>query len=96
MLVPLFDRVLLKRSQAPDVTPGGILIPQTVQKSSFKCEVVAIGPGRVLNDGSRLEMAVKVGDTVLLTENDGVMIDHLGEPMVFIREFEIMAIVAPD
>ena len=66
MLKPLADRVLVKVDTEETQTKGGILLPDTAQKKSQKGEVIAIGSGKMLDDGTRVPFEVKVGDRVLL------------------------------
>lgn len=93
MLKPLADRVLVKVDEEETKTKGGILIPDTAQKKSQKGTVVAIGSGKVLDNGTRLPFEVKVGDHVLFAKYSGVDIDEDGEKYLLLAERDILAIL---
>lgn len=65
---PLGDKIVVKVIEETETTPGGIFIPDSAREKSQKGEVLAVGPGRMLEDGKREEMEVKVGDTVLFAK----------------------------
>ncbi len=86
---PLLDRVLIKRLANEEKTAGGIYIPDVAKEKAQMGEVIAIGPGRLLKDGSLAAMQVKVGDIVFLPKYAGTEVnDH-----VIIKEDEILGIV---
>lgn len=93
MLKPLADRVLVKVDEEETKTKGGILIPDTAQKKSQKGTVMAIGSGKVLDNGTRLAFEVKVGDHVLFAKYSGVDIDEDGEKYLLLAERDILAIL---
>ena len=93
MLKPLADRVLVKVDEEETKTKGGILIPDTAQKKSQKGTVMAIGSGKVLDNGTRLLFEVKVGDHVLFAKYSGVDIDEDGEKYLLLAERDILAIL---
>lgn len=93
MLKPLADRVLVKVDEEETKTKGGILIPDTAQKKSQKGTVMAIGFGKVLDNGTRLPFEVKVGDHVLFAKYSGVDIDEDGEKYLLLAERDILAIL---
>ena len=93
MLKPLADRVLVKVDEEETKTKGGILIPDTAQKKSQKGTVMAIGSGKVLDNGTRLPFEVKVGDQVLYAKYSGVDIDEDGEKYLLLAERDILAIL---
>ena len=81
-LKPLNDRVLVKRLESEEKTAGGLYIPDTAKEKPSKGEVVAVGPGKIAENGSRVAMAVKKGDEVLFNKYAGTEIkldgvDHL-------------------
>ena len=76
MLKPLADRVLVKVDEEEKKTKGGILLPDTAQKKSQKGTVIAIGSGKMLDNGVRTSFEVKVGDRVLLAKYSGVDIEE--------------------
>jgi len=89
---PLHDRVLIKRIDEPEVAPGGIIIPDTAKEKPQKGEVIAVGKGKVNENGTRQSMDVKPGDRVLFGKYGGsdVVID--GEDYLIMRENEILGI----
>ena len=93
MLKPLADRVLVKVDEEETKTKGGILIPDTAQKKSQKGTVMAIGSGKVLDNGTRLPFEGKVGDHVLFAKYSGVDIDEDGEKYLLLAERDILAIL---
>ncbi len=93
MLKPLADRVLVKVDEEETKTKGGILLPDTAQKKSQKGTVVAIGSGKVLDNGTRLGFEVKVGDHVLFAKYSGVDIEEEGEKYLLLSERDILAVL---
>jgi len=89
---PLADRVLVRRCEAVAVSPGGIIIPDAVQKKSERCEVVAVGAGRWLDDGTNAPMAVKTGDVVMIPQWRGDEVTLDGVDMLFVKEDECFAV----
>ena len=73
-LVPLDDRIVVQRLEAEGTTEGGIVLPDTAREKPQQAKVVAVGPGRMLDDGSRAGLDVKVGDTVLIGKYQGTEI----------------------
>ncbi len=92
-ITPLYDRVLLKRAEAAEEVRGGIIIPDTAKEKPQEAEIVAVGEGKFDEDGKRMPMTVKVGDTVLIGKYSGteIKIDDIEHTIV--REDEILAIV---
>ncbi|MFW6388306.1 MAG: co-chaperone GroES, partial [Desulfohalobiaceae bacterium] len=78
-LKPLHDRVLLKRLEEEEKTKGGIIIPDTAKEKPIKGEVVATGPGKMSDDGKRMELSVKPGDQVMFNKYAGTEIKIEGE-----------------
>ncbi|MGK7955934.1 MAG: co-chaperone GroES [Crocosphaera sp.] len=93
-LKPLGDRVFVKVSPAEEKTAGGILLPDNAQEKPQVGEVVAVGPGKRNDDGSRSELDVKVGDKVLYSKYAGTDIKLSGEDYVLLSEKDILASVA--
>ncbi|MBA3751478.1 co-chaperone GroES [Candidatus Dependentiae bacterium] len=87
---PLLDRVLVKRLATEEKTAGGIIIPDVAKEKGQTGEVIAIGKGRILNDGTVLPMNVKVGDKVFLPKYAGT---EAGSDFIIIKEDEILGIV---
>ena len=90
---PLYDRVLLRRSDAAEEVSGGIIIPDSAKEKPLEAEVVAVGPGKRLDDGSFAEMLVSVGDTVLVGKYGGTEIKLAGDEHLIVREDEILGVV---
>jgi chaperonin GroES len=91
---PLSDRVLLKRIEEEEVARGGIIIPDTAKEKPQEAEVVAVGDGKLDDNGKRVSMTVRAGDRVLFGKYTGqdIKIDDVEHTIV--REDEILAIVA--
>ncbi len=90
---PLRDRVFVKFSTEEERTAGGIYIPDSAKEKPQKGVVIAVGPGRVTDDGKRQAMEVKVGDTVLFDKYSGSKIKMDDEEYLIIREEDILGIV---
>ena len=86
MLKPLADRVLVEVDVEESKTAGGILLPDTAQKKSQKGTVIAIGSGKVLDNGERLPFEVAVGDRVLFAKYSGVDIEEGGKKFLLLSE----------
>jgi chaperonin GroES len=91
---PLGDRVFVKVSASEEKTAGGILLPETAKEKPQIGEIVAVGPGKCNDDGSRSEIEVKVGDQVLYSKYAGTDIKLGGEDYVLLSEKDILAAVA--
>lgn len=92
MLQPLGDRVLIQPSQAEEKTAGGIILPEKAQEKPREGEVIAVGPGRLLESGERKAMSVKVGDKVVYTEYGGTEVSYDGTDYLLIDEGSILAV----
>ncbi|MDY3810162.1 co-chaperone GroES [Desulfovibrio sp. PG-178-WT-4] len=92
-LKPLNDRVLVKRLESEEKTAGGLYIPDTAKEKPSKGEVVAVGPGKIAENGSRVAMAVKKGDEVLFNKYAGTEIKLDGVDHLVMREEDILAII---
>lgn len=92
-LRPLGDRVVVKPIEQDDVTAGGIMLPDTAKEKPQKGEILAVGPGSRNDAGERVEMDVKVGDTVMYAKYGGTEIKLDGEKVLVLRESDILAIV---
>jgi chaperonin GroES len=90
---PLHDRVLVKRIEATEQVRGGIIIPDTAKEKPQEAEVIAVGPGKLLEDGKRSPMDVKTGDRVLMGKYSGSEIKLNDQDYVILREEEILAVV---
>ncbi len=90
---PLHDRIIVKRLELEEKTSGGIIIPDSAQEKPQEGSVVAVGEGKVLEDGSRGKMDVKEGDKVLFGKYAGTEINIDGEDHLIMREDDILAII---
>ncbi len=90
-LEPLADRLVVKPVKKEDVTKGGIVLPDTVKEKPQEGDVVAVGPGRLSEDGKRIDMEVKVGDRVIYTKYGGAEIKIDDEELIILHESDILA-----
>lgn len=90
-LQPLADRVIIKAIAKEEVTKGGIIIPDTAKEKPQEGEIIAVGPGRLADDGKLIKMEVKVGDRVIFAKYAGTEIKVEGEELVLLREGDILA-----
>ena len=91
-LVPLADRVVLKQLDAEETTKSGIVLPGTAQENPQQAEIIAVGPGGVV-DGKEIKMEVKKGDQVIYSRYAGTDVKPDGEEYVIVRQSDILAIV---
>lgn len=92
-LQPIGDRLVVKREESEGKTAGGIVLPDSAKDKPTRGVVVSIGDGRILNDGRRSEMQVKVGDRVLFTSYAGENIEIGDEEYVLMSEGEVLAVL---
>ncbi|MBU2608334.1 MAG: co-chaperone GroES [Chloroflexi bacterium] len=90
-LKPLADRVVIKPTEREEVTKGGIILPDTVKEKPQEGEIVAVGPGRLDEDGKRIALDVKVGDKVLYARYAGTEVKVDDVDYVILRETDILA-----
>ncbi len=90
---PLHDRVLLRRVEAEEKTPGGIIIPDTVKEKPVEAEVMAVGPGARDQAGKLVPLDVKVGDRVLFAKWAGTDVIIDGEDRLIVKESEILGVI---
>jgi len=90
---PLHDRVIVKRLEEDPTSPGGIVIPATAAEKPMQGKVVAIGKGRILENGQVRPCDVKVGDKILFGKYSGAEVKVEGEELVVMREDDVMAII---
>jgi len=88
---PLGDRVVIKPIPAQEISKGGIVLPDTAKEKPQEGKIVAVGPGRVTEDGKRVAMEVKLGDTVMYSKYAGTEFKLDNEELVIMRESEILA-----
>lgn len=92
MIKPLEDRVVVKPRTQEERTKGGIVLPDTAKERPQEGEVMAVGPGRLLDSGERAPMDVKVGDKVIFAKYGGTEIKIDGEEYIILRQSDILAI----
>ena len=90
-LQPLADRLVVRPIEREEVTKGGIVLPDTAKEKPQEGKVLAVGPGRLSDDGKRIAMEVKVGDTVIYAKYGGTEIKIEDEELVILRESDILA-----
>ena len=90
---PLYDRLLVKRVAAEEMSKGGIIIPDSAKEKPIEGEVIAVGNGKVLDDGSTRNLEVKVGDKVLFGKYSGTEIKLDGEEHMILREDEVLGVL---
>jgi chaperonin GroES len=92
-LKPLGDRIVVKRFAAQEKTAGGILLPDTAKDKPQKGEVLEVGPGRLLKDGSRRPLQVKKGDVILFTNWAGDEFKQGTDQILLMREEDVLAVI---
>lgn len=90
---PLEDRVLVKPIEAESKTASGIYLPETAKEKPVRGEVVAVGPGKRLDNGKRAEMSVKVGDTVVYGKYAGTEVEIKNNKHLILRESELLGVL---
>ncbi len=90
---PLHDRILVKRMEEKEMVQGGIIIPDTAKEKPMEGKVVAVGPGKVLEDGKKSKMDIKKGDRILFGKYSGTDIKIEDEEYVIMREDDVLAII---
>jgi chaperonin GroES len=90
---PLQDRVIVKRTAQEEKTSGGIIIPDTAKEKPIEGQVIAVGNGKVLEDGKVRQLEVKAGDRVLFGRYSGAEIRIEGEEHLILREEEILGVI---
>jgi chaperonin GroES len=90
---PLGDRVVIKPAPAEERTKGGIILPDTAKEKPVIGEVVAVGPGKITDEGKKIALEVKVGDKVLYGKYSGTEVTVDGDEVLIMREADIFAIV---
>ena len=90
---PLADKILVERLQAESVTAGGIVLPDSAKEKPQKGKISAVGPGKVLEDGSRSKFEVKKGDTVLFTSYAGSEVKIGNVEYLIMDESDVLAII---
>lgn len=92
-LKPLGDKVVVEVIEEPQTTASGLVLPDTAKEKSQRGKVLAVGPGKVLDNGSREPVEVKVGDTVVFAKYGGTEVDLGGRELMILSQRDIHAIV---
>jgi chaperonin GroES len=90
---PLHDRVIVKRLESERTSPGGIVIPDSAAEKPVEGKVVAVGKGKILEDGQVRPLDVKIGDKILFGKYSGTEVKVDGDELVVMREEDIMAVI---
>ena len=91
---PLYDRILVKRVEPKESVKGGIIIPDTAKEKPQEGEVIAVGNGKILDNGTKVPLDVKAGDKILFGKYSGTDIKIDNEEFLILREDEVLAIVS--
>ena len=92
-LRPLYDRLLVKRSNEEERTKGGIIVPDSAKEKPAQGEVVAVGSGRVADDGKVTALTVKKGDKILFGKYSGTEVKLNGDELLIMREEDVLGII---
>ena len=90
---PLHDRLLVKRIEEKETVKGGIIIPDTAKEKPQEGEVIAVGNGKILDNGTKVPLDVKAGDKILFGKYSGSEIKIEGEEVLILREDEVLAVL---
>ena len=90
---PLHDRVIVKRLDEERTSPGGIVIPDSAAEKPVQGKIVAVGKGKILEDGNVRPLDVKVGDKILFGKYSGTEVKVEGEELLVMREEDVMAVI---
>lgn len=90
---PLADRVVVRPLEAEEKTKGGLYVPDTAKERPQQGEIVAVGPGRITDDGKKIPIEVKVGDKILYGKYSGTEVNYDGIEYLIMRESDIFAII---
>jgi chaperonin GroES len=91
---PLHDRLVVRRIEEKEMAKGGIIIPDTAKEKPQEGEVLAVGNGKILDNGTRIALDVKVGNKILFGKYSGTDIKLDGEDVLILREEEVLAVLA--
>ena len=93
MLKPIGDRIVVRPKSAEEMTKSGIILPDTAKERPQEGEVMAVGTGRIMDDGTVVALSVKVGDTVLFSKYGGTEAKIGGEEYIILREDDVLAVL---
>jgi chaperonin GroES len=91
---PLGDRILVRRVEEEEVKSGSIIIPDTAKEKPQQGEVLAVGPGRMNDEGKRIPLEVKAGDRILMGKYAGTEVKLEGEECLILREDDVLAVIS--
>jgi chaperonin GroES len=92
-LKPLGDRVIIQSAEKEEKSKGGIIMPDTSKEKPLEGKIIAVGPGKLDDNGKRVKMELKVGDSVIYSKYSGTEIKFDGEDYLILREGDVQAIV---
>jgi chaperonin GroES len=92
-LQPLGDKIVVKRLEAAEITKGGIVLPDSAKEKPKEGKIIAVGPGKITDDGKRGKMQLKKGDRVLFTSYAGTEVKIDGEELLIMSEDDVLAVV---
>jgi len=90
---PLHDRIIVKRVQEEEKTKGGIIIPDTAKEKPIEGEIIAVGNGKIMDDGKVRKLEVKAGDRILFGKYSGTEVKLDGEERLILREDDVLCVV---
>lgn len=90
---PLHDRIIVKRLEEEEKTKGGIIIPDTAKEKPIEGKVIAVGDGKVKEDGTKVPMEVKAGDRILFSKYAGTEVKIEGEEHLIMRQDDVLAVI---
>ncbi|MGH8287669.1 MAG: co-chaperone GroES [Steroidobacteraceae bacterium] len=90
---PLHDRVIVKRLEEERTSPGGIVIPDTAAEKPIQGKIIAVGNGKILEDGKIRPLDIKVGDKILFGKYSGTEVKVDGDELLVMREEDVMAVI---
>jgi len=90
---PLHDRVIIKRLEEERTSPGGIVIPDSAAEKPIKGKVIAVGKGKILENGAVRPLDIKVGDNILFGKYSGTEVKVDGDELLVMREEDVMAVI---
>lgn len=91
---PLEDRIVVRQVEAEQTTASGLVIPDTAKEKPQEGEVIAVGPGRVDDNGNRVPLDVAVGDKIIFSKYGGTEVSHGGEDLLILSARDVLAVVA--
>jgi len=92
-LKPLYDRIIARRVEGEEKTKGGIIIPETAKEKPMEGKVIAVGEGKLTDDGKRVQPELKKNDRILFGKYSGTEVKLEGEEHVILREDEVLAVI---